>query len=144
MSSTTIPILRYRDADAAIAWLRRAFGFQVFLRVDGGPGVEHARLTLEKNMIMLASLGRKGHSAAERPSPFEQSFKTPERAGGVTQAILMTVGSPDRIYESARAAGAKVIDEIADFEFGGRLFSCEDLESHVWVFSSGDAWKKTW
>ncbi len=136
MSSTTIPILRYRDAGAAIDWLCRAFGFQVFLRVDGGPGVEHARLTLEKNMVMLASIGRKGG--------LEQRFRTPDTAGGVTQCILMTVTSPDRIYESAVAAGARIIDEIADFEFGGRMFSCEDIESHVWTFSSNDPWKKLW
>ncbi len=136
MSSTTIPIIRYRDAGAAISWLCRAFGFQVFLRVDGSPGVEHARLILEKNMVMLASLGRKGR--------FEQSFKAPGAAGGITQCVLLTVESPDRVYQSAVASGAKIIDEIADFEFGGRLFSCEDIESHVWVFSSGDAWKRTW
>ncbi len=144
MSSATIPILRYRDAGAAIAWLCRAFGFQVFLRVDGGPGVEHARLTLERNMVMLASLGRKGRPDAAGPSAFEQSFRTPEMAGGVTQCVLMTVESPDRIYGSARAVDAKIVDEIVDFEFGGRLFSCRDIESHVWVFSSGDPWKKTW
>ncbi len=136
MSSTTIPILRYRDAGAAIAWLCRAFGFQVFLRVDGGPGVEHARLTLEKNMVMLASLGR--------PGRFEEGFRTPALAGGVTQAVLMTVEDPDRLYESALAAGARIIDPIEDFRFGGRLFSCADLESHVWAFSSGDPWKRTW
>ena len=136
MSSATIPILRYRDAGAAIDWLCRAFGFQVFLRVEGGPGIEHARLILERNMIMLASLGRKGR--------FEQGFTTPRMAGGVTQSVLMIVESPDRLYESSLAAGAKIIDEIADFEFGGRLFSCRDIESHVWAFGSGDPWKKTW
>lgn len=136
MSSATIPIIRYRDADAAISWLCRAFGFQVFLRAGGGLRVEHARLILEKNMVMLASLGRNGR--------FEQSFKAPDVVGGVTQCVLMTVENPDPVYESALAAGAKIIDPIADFEFGGRLFSCEDIESHVWVFSNGDAWKKTW
>ncbi len=136
MSSTTIPILRYRDADAAIAWLCRAFGLQVFLRVDASPAVAHARLTLESNMVMLASLGRAGR--------FEQLFRSPDMAGGVTQSLLMTVENPDRIYESALAARARIIDEIADFEFGGRLFSCQDLESHVWTFSSNDPWKKSW
>ncbi len=137
MNSTTIPILRYRDAAAAMSWLCRAFGFEVFLRVDGEHGrIEHARLTLETNMIMLASIGRSG--------VFEDGFRLPSQAGGVTQAVILTVQDPDARYASARAADAKIIDDIADFRFGGRLFSCQDPESHVWVFGNGDLWKKSW
>ena len=33
-----------------------------------------------------------------------------------------------------------VIDAIYDFEFGGRMFSCQDPEGYVWVFSSHDHW----
>jgi uncharacterized glyoxalase superfamily protein PhnB len=138
MNSTTIPLVRYRDAEAAVSWLCRAFGFEVFLKVGGEGGrIEHARLTLETNMIMLASIGRSG--------AFEDRFRLPAQAGGVTQSVIVTVQDPDARYASARAAGATIIDAIADFRLGGgRLFSCEDLESHVWVFASGDPWRKSW
>jgi uncharacterized glyoxalase superfamily protein PhnB len=137
MNSTTVPILRYRDADKAIHWLCKAFGFDVFLKVPGEDGrIEHARLTLETNMIMLASIGRPGEAEAH--------FVLPRDAGGVTQSTYLSVMNPERVYKAAVAAGARITIDIHDSEFGGRLFSCEDVEGHVWVFSNGDLWKKTW
>jgi uncharacterized glyoxalase superfamily protein PhnB len=56
----------------------------------------------------------------------------------------MFVSDPDRIFLMAKAAGASIVDEIQDFQFGGRTFSCEDPESHLWVFSSHDPWQKVW
>jgi uncharacterized glyoxalase superfamily protein PhnB len=135
--SATVPILRYRDAPAAIDWLCRMFGFEVFLQVPGEAGrIEHARLVLEGNMIMLASIGRQGR--------FEGLFRLPAAAGGVTQCVSLFVQDPDRIYRAARAEGAAIVDEIEDFRFGGRIFSCMDPESHLWVLGSHDPWKKLW
>ena len=132
-----VPILRYRDAAAAIDWLGRAFGFEVFLKVPGAEGrIEHARLVLGDSMIMLASIDRAGR--------FESLFRLPAAAGGVTQCISLFVPDPDGIYRSARAAGAAILDEIADFQFGGRIFTCLDPESHVWVLGSHDPWRKAW
>lgn len=123
-----VPILRYVDAERAIAWLCEAFGFEVFLKVPGQGGrVEHARLILEDGMIMLASLGRGGS--------FETRFRSPGEVGAITQCTSMTVSDPDRVFRAAKAAGARIVDDIQDSEFGGRLFSCEDPEMHVWVFS---------
>lgn len=136
MKSTTIPIIRYRDAESAIDWLCRAFCFEVFLKVKGDIGIEHARLVLGESMVMLASLGR--------PGKFDDHFKSPAAIGGVTQAALIRVPDPKAIYSSARAAGAKIIDEPSESPAGGQFFSCSDPESHVWVFTSGDPWEKTW
>jgi uncharacterized glyoxalase superfamily protein PhnB len=137
MKSSVIPILRYSDAERAIAWLCEAFGFEVFLKVPGQGGrIEHARLILEDGMIMLASLGRDG--------AFDSRFRSPAEVGGVTQCASMTVSDPDRTFRTAKAAGARIVADIEDFQFGGRTFSCEDLESHLWVFSSHDPWRKLW
>jgi uncharacterized glyoxalase superfamily protein PhnB len=137
VKSSVVPILRYADAERAIAWLCSAFGFEVFLKVPGAAGrIQHARPILEDGMVMLASLGRDGS--------FDARFRSPADAGGVTQCTSMVVGDPDRIYQSAKLAGARIVDEIQDFQFGGRTFSCEDLESQLWVFSSHDPWKKRW
>jgi uncharacterized glyoxalase superfamily protein PhnB len=136
MNSTTVPILRYRNADQAIDWLCNAFGFEIFLKVPSGDRIEHARLTLETNMVMLASFGRSGD--------IEGSFRLPTDVGGITQSFLMSVSDPDRIFRSARSAGARMISEIADSPFGGRLFTCADIESHVWTFCNGDPWEKPW
>ena len=112
------------------------FGFEVFLLVPGeGENVVHVRLTLESNMIMLASPGREGD--------FDARFASPSDINAVTQSILIVVDDPDTVYRDARAAGARIIDEIEDFEFGGRTFSCQDIEGHLWVFTSHDPWARS-
>jgi hypothetical protein len=70
MKSTTVTMLRYSDAEVAIAWLCKAFGFETFLVVKGeAEPVTHARLILENSMVMLASIGRAG--------VYEQRFRLP-------------------------------------------------------------------
>jgi uncharacterized glyoxalase superfamily protein PhnB len=135
MKSTTVPILRYHNAEQAIDWLCSAFGFELFLKVPGeGDRIEHARLTLETNMVMLASMDRIG----------EDYFRSPTEAGGITQALILTVSDPEKIYRSAGAASARIMSPLAEVPFGGLMFSCQDIESHVWVFSNQDPWQKTW
>lgn len=137
MKSSVVPLLRYVEPARAIDWLCAAFGFEVFLRVPGPDGrIVHARLILENGMIMLASLGRGG--------AFEDHFRAPREAGGVTQCSSMFVRDPARVFARAQAAGARIIDTLQDSQVGGQLFSCEDLEQHVWVFSSHDPWQLTW
>ena len=137
MNSTTVPIIRYQDAKKAIDWLCEAFGFEVFLEVPGSEGkIEHARLILEKNMVMIASLGRDGD--------YEKRFKAPTDINGVTQGVSIFLENPDEVYAKAIGAGAEIIDELADFHLGGRMFSCADIESHLWVFGSHDPWEKIW
>jgi uncharacterized glyoxalase superfamily protein PhnB len=137
MKSSVVPILRYTDAERAIAWLCAAFGFEVFLKVPGPGGrIEHARLILEDGMIMLASLGRDGS--------FDSRFRSPSDVGGVTQCTSMIVSDPDRIFLTAKSAGARIVDDIQDFQFGGRTFSCEDPETHLWNFSSHNPWRTLW
>lgn len=137
MKSVVVPIIRYAHAKPAIAWLREAFGFEVFLEVPGAAGrIEHARLVLADGMVTVASL--------ERAGAFEESFVAPSAAGGITQAISMMVPDPARIYETAKRANARIIDELHEFQLGGATFSCADLEGHVWVFTSHDHWQKLW
>lgn len=54
--ASVIPCLRDRDAPAAIAWLRRAFGFAEHRVVPGENGtIAHAQLSFANGMIMLGS-----------------------------------------------------------------------------------------
>ena len=133
--STTIPIIRYQNASAAIQWLGDVFGFKIHLEVKGeGDRIEHARLVLGSSMIMVASLGREG--------VFEQKFHTPQSVNGVTQSLLLYIADPDALYTQAQANNAIIIDPISDSPFGGRMFSCEDLEGHSWVFTNHDPWQR--
>ena len=41
------------------------------------------------------------------------------------------------------AAGAEIVIEIKDEDYGGRDYSCRDPEGHVWNFGSYDPWAAT-
>ena len=52
MNSTIMPTLRYRDAEAAMAWLCKAFGFTEHLAARDGEGhLVHAELVLGGGMV---------------------------------------------------------------------------------------------
>lgn len=46
--------------------------------------------------------------------------------------------SPSAHYERAKAAGAEIIDEYAEKDYGGAGYSCRDPEGHLWWFGGYD------
>src|SRR5262247_3959295 len=71
--ATVIPCLRYRDAQAALEWLCRAFGFEKHLIVPGEGGtIAHAELSFGNGMIMLGSV---------KKSEFDRLMKQPDDLG---------------------------------------------------------------
>jgi uncharacterized glyoxalase superfamily protein PhnB len=131
--STVVPCLRYRDAPAAIEWLCQAFGFEKHLVVPGPSGtVAHAQLSFGNGMIMLGSVV---------DSEFGQLMKQPDEIGGAeTQTPYVIVSDADAGYSSAKAAGAKIVIDIKDEDYGGRGFSCRDPEGHLWNIGTYDPW----
>lgn len=133
MSSTIIPCLRYRNAPAAIDWLCRVFGMHrqaVHAAEDGS--ILHAQLTLGKGMIMLGSI---------RPSPYSQFIKQPDEIGGCeTQSAYLVVSDADAVYSRAKDAGAEIVIDIKDEGYGGRGFTCRDLEGRLWTVGTYDPW----
>lgn len=123
--ATVISCLRYRDAQAAIEWLCRAFGFEKHLVVPGEGGtITHAELSFGNGMIMLGSI---------KKSEFDRLMKQPDEIGGAeTQTPYLIVSDADALYARAKAAGAKIILDIKDEDYGGRGFSCRDLEGRLW------------
>ena len=132
-TATIIPSLRYNDAAAAIEWLCEAFGFEKHLVVPGENGtIVHAQLVFGNGMIMLGSA---------RSSDFDKLQKPPTALGGaVSQSPYIIVEDADKHYSRAVAAGAKIVMEIKDVDYGGRDYSCRDPEGHVWNFGSYNPW----
>ena len=132
--STVIPAMRYRDANAAIEWLCKAFGFEKHLVVPGENGtVAHAQLAFGNGMIMLGSA---------REDEFGQWVKPPRETGGIgTQSAYVIVEDADAHYALAKAAGAGIVMEVEDQDYGGRLYSCLDPEGHLWSFGTYDPWR---
>ncbi|CAL60299.1 Conserved hypothetical protein, putative glyoxalase/bleomycin resistance protein/dioxygenase [Herminiimonas arsenicoxydans] len=132
--SRIIPCLRYRDAPAAIAWLCDTFGFEkqaVYANPDGS--IAHAQLTSGKGMIMIGSVSPE--------SEWGKLIRQPDEIGGVeTQSSYLIVDDADAVYARAKAAGAKIVIEIKFEDYGGRGFSCLDLEGRLWSIGTYDPW----
>lgn len=134
--STVIPCLRYRDAAAAIEWLVSAFGFEKnFVVSDDKGGIAHAQLCLGGGMIMLGTVA---------DTPFGRHVKQPDEIGGMeTQSAYVLVGNADEVHARVLALGGKIIVAIKDEDYGGRGFTCLDLEGHMWSVGSYDPWAAT-
>ena len=133
--ATIIPVLRYRDAPAAIEWLCRTFGFEKHRVVPNNDGtIAHAQLSFGNGMIMLASV-------LNDETEFGLLMKQPnEIGGGSIQSAYVVVTDADAVYASAKAGGARIAMQIRDEDYGGRGFSCYDLEGHLWSFGTYDPW----
>jgi uncharacterized glyoxalase superfamily protein PhnB len=122
------PALRYRDANSAIEWLERAFGFteKVVYRGEDGE-VNHAELALGAGIVMLGE---------SRPDGWLGGGKPEARAS--TVSIYVAVADPDAHYERARAAGAEIVRELTDEDYGSREYSARDPEGNLWSFGTYD------
>jgi uncharacterized glyoxalase superfamily protein PhnB len=111
------PFLRYADADAALAWLGRAFGFREHAvyrsgQDDTGP-IQHAEISLGPGIVMLGQ----GDDPADR-------------------GIYVAVEDADAHYERAKAAGAEIVRAIEDTPYGSREYTARDPEGNVWSFGT--------
>lgn len=52
----------------------------------------------------------------------------------------MMVHDPDAVYARAKAPRAEVLFDIEDKHYGGRSFTCRDLEGRIWNVGSYDPW----
>lgn len=118
------PTLFYRDALAAIDFLREAFGFRDVIVVPGGEGeVVHAELELNGGIIMLGTVGADDFCPSKAPEL---------RVPGPT----VYVADPDAHSERARAAGATITAEPEDKSYGARGYSARDPEGYEWWFGN--------
>ena len=114
-----VPTLRYHDARAAIDFLERAFGFQrnsVHENEDGSIG--HAELTYGSGMVMIGSR-RDG-----------------DRFDTGRAVLYVIVEDPDAHHDRAKAAGAPIVMELTDQDYGSREYAAEDPEGNIWSFGT--------
>jgi uncharacterized glyoxalase superfamily protein PhnB len=132
--STIVPCLRYHDAHAAIEWLCKAFGFTknaVYENEQGG--VEHAQLVYGDGMIMLGEV---------RDTEIGRHIVQPDQIGDrETQCPYVIVLNCKSHYQQAKDAGAVIVDEYAEKDYGGAGYSCRDPQGHLWHFGSYDPWQ---
>ncbi len=132
-NASIIPAMRYRNAAKAIEWLCGAFGFEKHMVVPGENGtIAHAQLIFGNGMIMLGSMHDNDFGKVVQPP------KSPEFIN--TQSAYVVVKEIDQHYKKAVAAGADIIIDIEDADYGGRGYTCRDPEGVVWSFGSYDPW----
>lgn len=134
--SGIVPTLRYRDVDAAQAWLCAAFGFAPHTLLRNASGVvTSAQLVYGAGMVILAPVG---------DSEFDDLMRQPDEIGGAeTQSCYFVVADSDGHYATAKAAGADIVLDLQNFEHGGRGYLCRDPEGHLWSFGTFDPWAGT-
>jgi uncharacterized glyoxalase superfamily protein PhnB len=125
---TIYPSVRYHDAQAAIAWLKSALGFDEREVYAGeGDAIAHAQLELAGNLIMLGSVKNDAYGT------------NPQNLGGVTGGVYIALdgnGSVDAVYARAKAAGADIVRELEDTDYGSHEFGVRDPEGHIWSFGT--------
>jgi uncharacterized glyoxalase superfamily protein PhnB len=132
--SAVIPCLRYRDCHKAIDWLVAALGFQKQVVYDGPSGnVMHAQLTFGNGMIMLGSVQNEGEWSQWMAQPDEIGMRE-------TVTTCLIVDDAEAVYASAQAAGATIMQQLAEMPYGGKAFACRDPEGHLWSIGEYDPW----
>jgi uncharacterized glyoxalase superfamily protein PhnB len=105
-----IPVLRYPNPSAAAEWLAQAFGFTV-------------RLRIANHRIQMR--------AGEGCFTIAEGDAVPNRS----MMVQVRIEDARSHCERARAAGATILSEPKDHEYGERQYAAQDFHGHVWDFT---------
>jgi len=107
--SVVIPELPYPDVRQAVDWLCHSFGFVERLRI----GDHRAQLLFGEGSVIVTGQG--GNSSAS--------------------SLLVRVDDIDNHYEHTKQSGARIVSPPANYPYGERQYTVEDLGGHQWTFS---------
>jgi uncharacterized glyoxalase superfamily protein PhnB len=121
-----IPFLGYEDLRSAIDWLSKALGFEEIAAHKGEDGqIVHAEMRFGDGMVMLG-----------QPGP-SFGMKTASELGAVSGGVYSIVDDGlDAHYERAVKAGAEVVMELHDTDYGSREYMVRDPEGNLWSFGT--------
>lgn len=117
------PTLRARDARGLIAFLVAAFGFEEVAVYGEGDVVHHAQLAwpLGGGIMLGSARDDDGDQWPLRPGTF---------------GAYVVCDDTDALCERARAAGAEIVMEPHDQDYGSRDFMARDPEGNRWSFGT--------
>ena len=115
--AVVVPVLTVSDVREAVGWLAEAFGFTERLRIGEG---HRSQLDVPGGGAVII--------AEVRPD-------TRVAGAGVSHSVLVRVEDAACHFERAKAAGATILMEPTDFEYGERQYAAEDPFGHRWTFS---------
>jgi uncharacterized glyoxalase superfamily protein PhnB len=117
------PTLRAHDARGLIKFLVDAFGFEETVVYGDGDRVDHAQLSWPPGGgIMLGSARKAGEDdRSVQPGSF---------------AAYVVTDDPDAVHAKATAAGAEILEELHETDYGSRDFAAADPEGNRWSFGT--------
>jgi uncharacterized glyoxalase superfamily protein PhnB len=113
------PALRYRDPRRAVDFIVDVFGFTSEMVHEDEGRIVHAELSYGDGLVMVSP---------DSPEPYG------ERAG--YGWIYVAVEDADAHHAHAKAAGAEIVRELEDQDYGSRDYSARDFEGNVWSFGT--------
>lgn len=120
------PILTFRDPAAMADFLVEAFGFERGVAI---PSERDPDVILHAELWWPLGGGLMYGTAGKDDTPW--GTRTPGN-----DAVYLVTDDPDGLYQRCQTAGAKVIVEIEDTDFGSRAFSVLDPEGNRWSFGT--------
>jgi uncharacterized glyoxalase superfamily protein PhnB len=102
----------------AIVWLSKTFGFVEHYRY--GSPLSGAQMSAGKAWIMLRQAGHE---------------ETPKKLGFGTQSLTVFIEDIEAHFQRAKSAGAAIVEELHETEYGELQYGAEDLDGHHWRFS---------
>ncbi|MES2390027.1 MAG: VOC family protein [Acidobacteriota bacterium] len=105
-----IAVVRYPDPGVAAAWLEKAFGFTVRLRIAN----HRIQMRAGEGCVTVA-----------------EGEATPNNSC----SVQVRVEDARAHCERARVAGAKILSEPVDHVYGERQYNVEDFFGHQWDFT---------
>ncbi len=126
-----IPATRYRDCDAALAFITDVLGLEehaIYRSEDGK--ISHAEIKLGDGIMMFGP---------PNDGPFDRYMADPGDIGGrETTTIYAVITDVAARYKRVVAGGAKVVLPLEEQFYGGSSFTIADPEGHFWTFGDFD------
>ena len=136
MTQQVVPMLSYEDGAAAIDWLSRVFGFRERLRLaDDGGTITHAELETDGGGVVMLATPTVDYQSPKRHRETCEPARRWSSVPYVVDGVLVYVDDVDAHFEHARGAGALILSDPEDTEYGIRHYRAEDLEGHRWMFA---------
>jgi uncharacterized glyoxalase superfamily protein PhnB len=122
-SASIVPELVYADVGEAVDWLCEAFGFTELWRVGG----HRARVAAGNGAVIVAE------------ADAQYGRAVPDRTGARSHAVMVKADNVDAHCDQALQHGARVVSHPADYPYGERQYTAEDLAGHRWTFTQAIA-----
>lgn len=121
-TDAVLPHITYRNVAEASTWLTATFGFTEHYRYGPPNAPGGAQIHLGDAWVMLGAP--------------ETGQRVPAELGYGTQSLTVFVADVDAHYNSAKAAGATIVEDLHETVYGERQYAARDLDGHHWLFSS--------